>query len=159
MTNAGKAMSLEKARQIEILGQMISPPIELTLQTSSNRLRDMTIERQKSFPLTSAIEPGTTKTRLIKHSMDVRAPHKTVVPNSSIELFFVRSGRLVIVLTQDGMAANAKAGTFVHASRDAHMNLIPTNQALTFRKEVRGVCLYLCGLFLFRECCLRIQVA
>ena len=57
------------------------------------------------------------------------------------------------------MTANSKTRKFVHASRDPHMNLIPADQALTGRKEVRGVGLYLCGIFLFREHCLRIQVA
>jgi hypothetical protein len=91
--------------------------------------------------------------------MNVRPPHKTVVPNSSIELFFLHSGRLVIVLTQDGTTANSKTRKLVQASRDAYMNLIPTDQVLTSRKTLGGVGLYLCGIFLFPEHCLRIQVA
>jgi hypothetical protein len=75
----------------------------------------MNIKRWKSFPHTSVIEPGMTKARLIKHSMDVRAPHKTIVPNSSIELFFVRGDRLADFLIEDGMAVNSKTGKFVHA--------------------------------------------
>jgi hypothetical protein len=81
--------------------------------------------------------------------MNVRPPHKTVVPNSSIELFFVPSGRLVIVLTQDGTTANSKTRKLVQASRDAYMNLIPTDQVLTSRKTLGGVGLYLCGMFSF----------
>ncbi|MEQ1680214.1 MAG: hypothetical protein ABL950_06395 [Nitrospira sp.] len=72
----------------------------------------MNIESWKSFPQASTIKPATTKAGLIKHSMNVRAPHKTVVPNSSIERFFVHSGRLVIVLNQDGRTANSTTGQF-----------------------------------------------
>ncbi|MGB4067491.1 MAG: hypothetical protein WBK08_05610 [Nitrospira sp.] len=47
--------------------------------------------------------------------MNVRPPHKTDVPNSSIELFFVHNGRLAIVLTQDGTTANSTTGQFTRS--------------------------------------------
>src|SRR5690242_14842937 len=140
---------------------MIGPPIEFSPQSRGDRFRSPNIKRGKPFPNTRSIEPDTTKARLIKHSMDVRAPHKTVFSNGSIELFFFRSVRRASFLTQCRMAvANSKAGKFVvHASRDTHMNLIPPDQELTSHEDIFHAGFHLRGALGLLELRLCIQVA
>jgi hypothetical protein len=66
VANVGKDALSEDTRQIDVIGQMIGPSIKFILQSSGDRLRDMKVERRKSLPHTSAIEPGATKGRLVK---------------------------------------------------------------------------------------------